>query len=46
VFERLPAGAIRYTLSHRLRQGAVIVTDAAKNFMSAVRKIAVRHVGV
>jgi transposase-like protein len=44
VFERLPAGAIRYTLSHRLRQGAVIVTDAAKNFMSAVRKMGVRHV--
>jgi hypothetical protein len=38
------AGAVKYTLSQALRPGSTLVTDAAKCFSSAARKMAVRHV--
>ena len=38
------AGAVKYTLSHNLRPGSTLVTDAAKCFSTAARKMGVRHI--
>jgi transposase-like protein len=44
VLEQMNSGGVRYTLSHLLRSGTTLVTDAAKCFSSASRKMGVRHV--
>lgn len=44
VLEQMNTGGVRYSLSHILRSGTTLVTDAAKCFSSASRKMGVRHI--
>jgi transposase-like protein len=43
-FPTMNTGAVRYALSHALQPGVTLVSDAAKCFSSAARKMGVRHI--
>jgi hypothetical protein len=44
VFRQMNTGGVRYSLSHNLRAGTILVSDAAKCFSSAAKKMGIAHV--
>jgi transposase-like protein len=44
VFRQMNTGGVRYSLAHNLLAGTILVSDAAKCFSSAAKKMGVAHV--